>query len=169
MLRPHGWSTDERPRVAWLRQLLPDRDPYGPAPAPEEIDDILVARRQWLAWLSLIRLLGVRWLNDPLRVHVAETKPDQLVVATRTGFDVPRTVLTCDRRKAAAFVTETGPCVIKSLTTAFWEFSDQSFVFTTPAEAALAADENSWRSHVSRSTSLNSTTTAERPPRRGAH
>ena len=146
VLRPGGWSADERPRVAWLRQLLPGRDPHGPSPKPEEIDDILVARRQWLAWLSLIRLLGVGWLNDPLRVLVAENKPDQLAVAIRAGFDVPRTLLTCNRREAGAFVADTGPCVIKSLTTAFWEFSDQSFVFTTPAEAALTADESAWRS-----------------------
>lgn len=146
VLHPLGWSIDERPRVVWLRQLLPDRDPYGPSPEPAEIDDILVTRRQWLAWLSLLRLVGVRWMNDPLRVQVAENKPDQLAVAIRTGFEVPRTLLTCDRREASAFVTETGPCVIKSLATAFWEFSDQSFVFTTLAETALAADESAWRS-----------------------
>ena len=146
VLGPHGWSVGERPRVVWLRQLLPERDPYGPPPEPEEIDDILIARRQWLAWLCLIRRLGARWLNNPLRVQVAESKLDQLAVAARIGFDVPRTLLTCDRREAEAFVTHTGPCVIKSLTTAFWEFSDQSFVFTTHAEEALAADEPAWNS-----------------------
>lgn len=26
------------PRVTWLRQLLPERDPYGPVPKPDEID-----------------------------------------------------------------------------------------------------------------------------------
>ena len=146
VLGPHGWRVDERPLVVWLRQLLPERDPYGPSPEPGEIDDILVSRRQWLAWMNLIDRLGGRWLNDPVRVRAAESKIDQLAVASRIGFNVPRTLLTSDRRKAEAFVADLGLCIVKSLTAAFWEFSDQSFVFTTDAREALEADELAWTS-----------------------
>ena len=139
------WSVQEVPRVAWLRQLLPERDPYGPLPTPAEIDDILVGRRQWLAWTHLFSNLGTRWMNDPKRTHRAESKVCQLAVASRTEFDVPRTLLTCDRNEAKSFTSKFGPCIVKSISAAFWEFSEQSFVFTANAEKALKYDAESWQ------------------------
>lgn len=144
LLGTSGWRSHVRPRVAWLRQLLPERDPYGPSPTPSEIDDILIRRRQWFAWTHILGQLGTRLLNDPARVQVAESKVRQLAGAIRAGFDVPRTLLTCSRAEAEAFNTRFGPSVVKSVTTAFWEFSDQSFVFTSEAEGALKSDAESW-------------------------
>ena len=138
------WSVQEAPRVAWLRQLLPERDPYGQSPSPTEIDDILVRRRQWLAWTHLFNHLGTRWVNDPLRTYWAESKVSQLALASRTGFNVPKTLLTCDRNEAKTFISKSGPCIVKSIAGAFWEFSDQSFVFTAKAEKALESDAESW-------------------------
>ncbi len=88
--------------------------------------------------------LGTRWLNDPMLTERAESKVFQLAAARRCGFDVPRTLLTCDRDVARDFDSQHGPSVVKSITTAFWEFSDQSFVFTTDAEEALAVDVEAW-------------------------
>ena len=142
---PDWRARGSAPRVAWLRQLLPERDPYGPKPTPDEIDDILVRRRQWLAWTHLFSNLGTRWLNDPVRTYAAESKVRQLAVATQVGFDVPRTLLTCDRDEAVRFNEAHGPCIVKSVAGAFWEFSDQSFVFTTDADEALGAEAESWQ------------------------
>lgn len=139
-----GWSAQETPRVAWLRQFLPERDPHGPSPQPAEIDDILVRRRQWLGWTHLIGSLGTRWMNDQTQTRRAESKVLQLEAASRTGFCLPRTLITCDRDHAVSFVSEIGPCVVKSISSAFWEFSDQSFVFTAEAEGALTANPASW-------------------------
>ncbi len=144
VLDQSGWRCRHGPRVAWLRQMLPERDPYGPAPTPAEIDDILVTRRQWLAWTPLLSNVGTRWVNDPFLTYRAESKICQLATAVRTGFDVPRTLVTCELDEAKRFDAEHGPSVVKSITTAFWEFSDQSFVFTTDADTALAADAELW-------------------------
>ena len=139
------WRVREAPRVAWLRQFLPERDPFGHSPTPGEIDDILVARRQWLTWLHLFEQVRTRWFNDPASTYHAESKVRQLAVAGRLGFDVPPTLLTTDRDRALAFDAVHGPCVVKSVAAAFWEFSDQSFVFTIDAQQALAAEPESWQ------------------------
>ena len=146
VLEPPRWRAQgPTPRVAWLRQHLPERDPYGAPPTPSGIDDILIRRRQWLAWTRVFSQLGTRWLNDPLRTYTAESKVCQLAVAGRIGFDLPRTLLTSDRDEAADFNNTHGPCIVKSVTTAFWEFSDQSFVFTSHAEDALVTGSESWQ------------------------
>ena len=139
------WRVRQAPRVAWLRQFLPERDPFGRSPTTGEIDDILVARRQWLTWFHLFEHVGTRWFNDPARAYHAESKVRQLAVAGRLGFDVPPTLLTTDRGSALAFDALNGPCVVKSVASAFWEFSDQSLVFTMDAQQALAADSGSWQ------------------------
>lgn len=144
ILDSSGWSVPEEPTVAWLRQLLPERDLCASYPTPTEIDDILVGRRQWLAWTRLFSSLGTRWLNDPIQVQLAESKLCQLAVASRMRFNVPRTLLTCDVGKAELFRLKVGPCIVKSIATAFWEFSDQSFVFTTNADEALKLAAESW-------------------------
>ena len=147
LLGQPGWDVQgAAPRVAWLRQFLPERDPYGPALTPSEIDDLLVCRRQWLAWTDLFTVLGTRWINHPKRSHGAESKVRQLAAAGRAGFPVPRTLMTFDLEEAQTFVSGIGPSVVKSIATAFWEFSDQSFVFTADAEQALAVGGRSWQS-----------------------
>lgn len=43
---------------------------------------------------SLYRLLGYKWLNHPLDIAAAESKPYQLVLAKEIGFNIPRTLIT---------------------------------------------------------------------------
>ena len=146
VLGQRGWRIqDVPPSVAWLRQFLPERDPYGPTLAQPEIDDILICRRQWLGWTHLFSELGVRWVNDPTRTCRVESKVRQLSAAGRVGFEVPRTLLTFDLDEASSFISEFAPCVVKSVTAAFWEFSDQSFVFTADAQQALDVHAASWQ------------------------
>ena len=146
VLGDSGWEVSgDEPRVVWLRQFLPERDPFAPAPSGSDIDDILVNRQQWLAWMRLLSDLGSRWINDPIRTHQAEFKVLQLSVAKRVGFPVPQTLLTSNLQDARDFVSTIGPCVVKSITAAFWEFSDQAFVFTVDAGRALSSDVTSWQ------------------------
>lgn len=146
VLGDSGWEVNGNvPRVVWLRQFLPERDPFAPAPSRRAIDDILVSRQQWLAWMKLLSELGSRWINDPTRTYQAEFKVLQLSVAKRVGFPVPQTLVTSNLQQAKTFVSTIGPSVVKSISAAFWEFSDQSFVFTVDAEKALASDATSWQ------------------------
>lgn len=141
-----GWKVDgDAPKVAWLRQFLPERDPHASGLSPADIDDILVNRHQWLAWMRLLDDVGTRWVNDPTRTHQAEFKMLQLSLASRVGFPVPQTLVTSDLQEAKAFVSKVGPSVVKSISAAFWEFSDQSFVFTADSERALKSDAASWQ------------------------
>ncbi len=145
LLGESGWTVREAPRVVWLRQFLPERDPYGPSPTPAEIDDVLIGRRQWLAWTHLFSNLGARWVNGPEYAYRTESKVHQLALAAHVGFNVPKTLLTYDRDEASAFDSEVGSCIVKSVASAFWEFSDQSFVFTVDSRKALSVGAEAWR------------------------
>ena len=139
-----GWLAEQMPKVTWLRQFLPERNTFHDSPSVKEIDDILVGRRQWLAWLDIFEELETNWINLPSKTRYAESKIRQLSVANRLDFEVPMTIVTCNRERAVEFVSKFDQCVAKSLSTAFWEFSDQSFMFTVDAEQAIAADVELW-------------------------
>ncbi len=56
------------------------------------------------------------WVNDPMKIAVAEYKPLQLRVAADVGLAVPRTLISNDHRAAARFAAEIGgPVVCKTL------------------------------------------------------
>lgn len=144
-LGPRGWTAKEPPAAAWLRQWLPERDPYGPRPTLGEVDEILIRRRQWLAWTGLFGEVGTTWFNDPLRTHEAESKMRQLAVASSVGLKCPRSLVTHQRDAAVQFQSDVGRSIIKSAATAFWEFTDQSFVFTSELDSrSLDANEDEW-------------------------
>ena len=139
-----GWLIEHAPKVIWLRQVLPERNTFRDSPSTEEIDDILVRRRQWLAWLDIFEELGKSWVNVPSKAYVAESKIRQLSVANQLDFEVPTTILTSNREHAITFVSRFDRCIVKALSTAFWEFSDQSFMFTVDAEQAVASETGLW-------------------------
>jgi hypothetical protein len=65
---------------------------------------------------GLLASLDVLWVNDPIRVAVAEYKPLQLVTAARCGMRVPATVVTNDVELLRDFAERIdGPVVCKSL------------------------------------------------------
>lgn len=57
---------------------------------------------------GLWQLLDARWVNDPVRDEVAARKALQLRVAAEAGFRVPRTLITSDPARAAAFIAAEG-------------------------------------------------------------
>ncbi len=139
-----GWMTEQMPKVTWLRQVLPERDTFRKSPSVKEIDEILIKRRQWLAWLDILEDLGTNWMNTPSKAHFAESKIRQLSLANRLNFEIPKTIVTSNREHAAEFSSGFSRTIVKSLSTAFWEFSDQSFMFTVDAEQAIVADTELW-------------------------
>lgn len=123
---PKGEGVPTDRTVVWWRQFETDRRPDG----LDELDDILVDRAQWRAWISTLANGTAIWVNDLWAARRAENKVEQLRVARDVGFSVPATIITNDPAEAEAFRVATGPCVIKTLASAYFSFSDQSFVFT---------------------------------------
>jgi glutathione synthase/RimK-type ligase-like ATP-grasp enzyme len=69
----------------------------------------LFTMNEWQEAINgLWQLLDVRWVNDPVRDDVAARKPLQLRVATGVGLRVPRTLITSDPTRAAAFIATEG-------------------------------------------------------------
>ncbi|HEU0144130.1 MAG TPA: hypothetical protein VFQ47_05035 [Nitrososphaera sp.] len=67
------------------------RDNYQPDLPP----DRQLSRSQWAAFIrGLMAFDNVSWINHPQATYQAETKPYQLHLAKRIGFDVPETVIT---------------------------------------------------------------------------
>lgn len=139
--RPEREQLRPRPRAVWLRQVLPEP---ATARTVATVDDFLVTREQWRAWLTdLAEDPGPRWMNDLWAARRAENKLIQLRVAGGCGLDVPPTLLTNSRAEALRHRAAVGPCVVKSVASAYFPFSDSSFMFTVDlAEAAELADSD---------------------------
>ena len=69
----------------------------------------LFTENEWHEAINgLWQLLDVRWVNDPVRDEVAARKALQLRVAAELGLRVPRTLITSDPARAAAFIEAEG-------------------------------------------------------------
>ena len=130
----------DSPTVVWWRQFELDQHPIGTA----EIDDVLVARAQWRTWLSTMHVPNAVWVNDLWSARRAENKIEQLRTALTAGFTVPRTLLTNDPVAALAFRETIGAAVVKASASAYFEFSDQSFVFTEELDDSVLDRRELW-------------------------
>lgn len=133
-------STSGAPEALWWRQFELDASCADVA----DVDEVLVDRAQWRTWLSTFDEPHVRWVNPLWAARRAESKVEQLRVAQAIGFDVPATVVTNDRAVAERFEAEIGPVVIKTLSTAYFAFSDRSFVFTESFDHPAVDDPGRW-------------------------
>ena len=138
----HILDGDAYPNVhaVWWRQFVPGHS----TPTSAAADDLLVERAQWSAFLALLDRPDVAWVNPLWAARRAENKLVQLRTAAAIGFDVSQTILTNDPEEAARFRKEFDDCVVKSLTTAYFEHSDQSFVFTELLTNDLLDEPPSW-------------------------
>lgn len=140
--RPEELPLVSRPRAVWLRQFLPE-----PANTDRvsEVDEFLVAREQWRAWLSdLAEQEGPRWLNPLWASRRAENKLGQLRIARACALDVPPTVLTNSRSEAFRHQSEVGRCIVKSVASAYFPFSDSAFMFTVDLAATAELPDADW-------------------------
>lgn len=138
------WSPHE-PRdsagsVIWWRQFQLDQHPMS----ANEIDDVLVVRAQWRAWLSTLSGPSDIWVNPLWAARRAESKVDQLRTALAVGLRVPRTAVTNDPSAARLFREEVGEAVIKTAASAYYEFSDEAFVFTEMLDDRLLDQRDLW-------------------------
>jgi glutathione synthase/RimK-type ligase-like ATP-grasp enzyme len=107
-------------------------------------DDVLLVRAQWRAWLSVLEDLRVPWINELWAARRAENKILQLRTAGNVGLQVPETIVCNDLAEAKRF-SDQHPAIVKSLASAYFELSDQGFVFTRDLTPDLLDDENVWR------------------------
>jgi glutathione synthase/RimK-type ligase-like ATP-grasp enzyme len=140
--RPEQAQFDRPPRAVWLRQFLPEPTVMGDV---HEVDDFLVAREQWRTWLSdLAEDPGPRWMNPLWASRRAENKLVQLRVARECGLEAPATLMTNNRAVALRHQVAVGPCVVKSVASAYFPFSDSSFMFTVDLDEAAHLPEDEW-------------------------
>lgn len=140
--RPEQVQLDPPPRAVWLRQYLPEPTIMGTV---REVDDFLVAREQWRTWLSdLAEDPAPRWMNPLWASRRAENKLVQLRVARECGLEAPATLMTNNRAEALRHQVAVGPCVVKSVASAYFPFSDSSFMFTVDLDDAADLPEDEW-------------------------
>lgn len=144
-VQPWSPSTSNRadepnPSVVWWRQFETDESPS----TLQDVDDLLVERAQWRAWVATLASSSSTWMNDLWAARRAENKVEQLRVARSVGFDVPLTLITNDRSRAIEFEQAVGSAVVKTLASAYFSFSDKSFVFTEHLDRADALPVDAW-------------------------
>lgn len=136
------WSTTVPPYAdaVWWRQFYLEH----PVTDVTAIDDLLVQRSQWSAWLEALNHPQSSWVNPLWPARRAENKLLQLKTAADVGFNIPNTVVTNDPSEAEQFGHRYGSAVVKALTAPYFEFSSQSFAFTAPLDEALRFDSDQW-------------------------
>jgi glutathione synthase/RimK-type ligase-like ATP-grasp enzyme len=76
------------------------------------------------------------WLTDYYTLMKAETKPRQLHLAAKLGFNVPRTLSTTGSKAAAQFMDSEGDVVVKSMATTLPIVNNKVHYFYTTKVAA---------------------------------
>ena len=122
----------------WFRQPVFLRNtPSTPLSPYDQLE-----RSQWTAFMrALCVFQNAHWVNHPAATYIAESKPYQLSVASRCGFQVPKTFATND----VSIVHTEFPdhLVVKSLDTVLLRDGDDClFTYTTVANGStLSAAE----------------------------
>lgn len=107
-----------------------------------DYDNALLQRAQWRAWAEGLESWARAAVNPLSNARRAENKIVQLRVAQRVGMCVPKTFITND---PTAVDGTPHSLIVKSLSGAFFEGSDQSFVFTHHLTPELVAvDPREW-------------------------
>jgi hypothetical protein len=101
-----------------------------------------LVRSQWSAFLrSMMVFDQARWMNHPADTYKAETKPYQILAASRCGFEVPKTIVGNDAERARkGFPVQ---AAVKSIDTVYLRENDDAlFAYTSILDAAEISDEN---------------------------
>lgn len=101
-----------------------------------------LARSQWSAFLrSMMIFEEARWMNHPAKIYSAETKPFQLLTATKCGFTIPETVVGNDVEEVRKrFPIEVA---VKSIDTVYLrEDADALFAYTNIIPSERLSDSN---------------------------
>jgi glutathione synthase/RimK-type ligase-like ATP-grasp enzyme len=129
-------------RSIWLRDYLPQPSGDG---GVAELDEYLVIRAQWRDWLAALDDSVATWVNPLWASRRAENKVVQLNTAVQVGLRTPTTLLTNRPDDARSFArAQPDGAVIKTLSSGYFAYSDQAFMFTTELTDELLADEAAW-------------------------
>jgi glutathione synthase/RimK-type ligase-like ATP-grasp enzyme len=138
------WSLDSENHAGigavWWRQF---EIPAEGSPFADPVDELAVVRAQWRAWLTTLARPDIPWVNDLWAARRAEDKITQLRTARSIGFALPETIITNDPRAAADFADRRN-AVVKTLAAAYFETSQNGFVYTTALEGALEIPSEAW-------------------------
>lgn len=86
---------------------------------------------------GVLACLDALWVNNPMKVAVAEYKPLQLEVAAGAGLAVPRTLVTNHLEAATEFAEDVGPVVCKTFSSLMLADADgMRMTFTTHVDPA---------------------------------
>jgi glutathione synthase/RimK-type ligase-like ATP-grasp enzyme len=112
----------------WYRR--PGR-PFGDRPQPDSPEAVLNA--QWRAFLDALALTSsARWVNHPQANSAAESKINQLRVASAVGLSFPQTLVSNDPGEIERFHNRVGDVVVKALDAPLMVVNGaESFMFTT--------------------------------------
>lgn len=104
--------------------------------------DAQLSRSQWSAFLrSMMVFDSARWMNHPADIYKAETKPFQLLVASRCGFLVPATTVGNDVQ--AIQKRFSSRIAVKSIDTVYLrEGNDALFAYTNIIQSYELSDAN---------------------------
>ncbi|WP_146161745.1 hypothetical protein [Stenotrophomonas sp. Nf1] len=86
--------------------------------------DIKFVEAQWRQHIHGVCSVSPRvntfWVNSPKEAMAAESKAYQLLIASKVGFSIPRTIISCDPAEIRKFVGANGACVFKSFSPFAW-------------------------------------------------
>lgn len=115
----------------WYRRPVPPVIGIVGADAGIEADFSTEARRTYESIVASLR--DVPWVSSPLHIHAAEDRLAQLRTARRLGLAIPPTLITNEPDELLAFVSENGPCVVKSLYGGLYATAkDTLLLYTSP-------------------------------------
>jgi hypothetical protein len=137
--RPAGIHGVE-PGAVWWRQF---ELPRGDIQDIALFDDLLVVRAQWRAWAACLYDSKVPWINDLWAARRSENKIEQLRIAHQVGFSVPETLVTNDLAEASSLGHENS-LVVKTVASAYFELSDEAFVYTRTLSDQVFQDSTLW-------------------------
>lgn len=135
------WPDVEGVGSVWWRQFELPSDPMRLTLADAE--ELVITRAQWRSWLSVLDSNGIPWVNPLWAARRAEDKISQLRQARIAGFAIPGTLVTNDRVSALAFAGGR-PCVVKTLSSAYFELSGKGFVYSHALDSPLLAHAKEW-------------------------
>lgn len=109
---PGGRVSSREIGSIWYRRTMFSRNPQL---TEEEAEFSLAETRH--AVMGAFRMTETFWVSHPDALHAAESKPLQLKLAGKAGFNIPRTLITDDAEEFLAFYHELdGRVVYKTLT-----------------------------------------------------
>jgi glutathione synthase/RimK-type ligase-like ATP-grasp enzyme len=146
LVSKHGKKYDltDSVNVIWNRRPGKPFDDIDPLVRPSQATQNFVSD-QWFSWLEALQLIpDVTWVNHPQANDAMESKPRQLLLASKIGFLIPKTIISNEPINVRIFARENSDkLIVKALYSPLIEETEQDyFVFTNEIrEIDLVSEE----------------------------